>query len=203
MLATAGRSTLELDGFTWVRSVQIKTERLLLREFTRDDERAYLAYQTDPRYTEFLGTEQATVNHARELLEVFIAWSAERPRQNYQLAIADLRNVSQVLGTCGLRLKGRAIGTADFGLELAAESWGHGYAVEAARALMGVGFRDLGIHEVRSESVSANVRVVALARRLGLVEVGTHPGPPWMSARGWHYVEWQLTREQWEHLPAV
>jgi RimJ/RimL family protein N-acetyltransferase len=183
--------------------VQIKTERLLLREFTRDDEQSYLAYQTDPRYTEFYGPEEATLDHARELLHLFIAWSAERPRQNYQLAIADLRNPSQPLGSCGLRLKGRAVGTAEVGLELAAESWGNGYATEAARALLGFGFRELRIDEVRSESVSANVRVVALARRIGLVEVGAHPGPAWMSARGWHYAEWRLTREQWEHMPAV
>src|SRR5262245_49849295 len=62
---------------------------------------------------------------------------------------------------------------------------GTGYATEAARALLGFGFRDLRIDEVRSETVSANVRVVALARRLGLAEVGAHPGPAWMSARGW------------------
>jgi RimJ/RimL family protein N-acetyltransferase len=185
------------------RSVQIRTERLLLREFTRDDEKAYLGFQTDPRYTEFHGPEQATLDDARDLLQLFIAWSTEQPRQNYQLAIADLRNPFQLLGSCGLRLKGRAVGTAEFGLELAAESWGHGYAAEAALALLGVGFRDLRIDEVRSESVSANGRVVALARRIGLVPIGSHPGPAWMSARGWHYAEWQLTREQWERMPAV
>jgi RimJ/RimL family protein N-acetyltransferase len=183
--------------------VQIRTERLLLREFTRDDEQGYLAYQADPRYTEFHGPEQATLDHAQELLDLFIAWSTEQPRQNYQLAIADLHNPSQLLGTCGLRLKGRAVGTAEFGLELAAESWGRGYAAEAARALLGVGFRDLRLNEVRSETVSANVRVIALARRIGLVQVGAHPGPAWMSARGWHYAEWQLTREQWKNIPAV
>ena len=38
----------------------------------------------------------------------------------------------------------------------------------------------------------------ALAQRIGLVEIGTRPGPAWMSAQGWHYTEWQLTRGRWE-----
>ena len=183
--------------------MQIKTERLLLREFARGDERAYLAYQADPRYSEFSGPEQSTPDHARELLCLFIAWATERPRQNYQLAIVDLRNSRQLLGCCGLRLKGQAGGSAEFGLELAAKEWGRGYAAEAARALIGFGFRDLGLSEVRSESVSANVRVIALARRIGLVEIGTRPGSAWMSERGWRYTAWQLTREQWERMQAV
>jgi RimJ/RimL family protein N-acetyltransferase len=178
--------------------VEIMTDRLLLREFTQDDARAFLAYQADPRYAEFYGPEESAPDHARELLHLFSTWASERPRRNYQLAVAELRNPRQLLGCCGLRLKGLGAGTAEFGLELAAESWGHGYATEAARALLGFGFRELRLDEVRSESVSANARVVALAQRIGLVEIGTRPGPAWMSARGWHHTEWQLTRGRWE-----
>ena len=183
--------------------MQLKTERLLLREFTLADERAYLAYQADPRYTEFSDPEQAAPDHARKLLRVFCEWAAERPRLNYQLAVVELRNSRHLIGTCGLRLKGQVAGTAEFGLELAAESWGRGYATEAARALLGFGFRDLSLDEVRSESVSANARVVALARRIGLVQLGAHPGSGWMGARGWHSIKWHLTRDRWERTAAV
>jgi [ribosomal protein S5]-alanine N-acetyltransferase len=182
--------------------VEIMTERLLLREFIVDDAPAFLAYHADPRQAEFYGPEEASPEHARELLRLFCTWASELPRHNYQLAIADLRDPRQLLGCCGLRRKGMGAGTAEFGLELVAASWGRGYATEAARALLGFGFRELRLEEVRSESVSANARVVALAQRIGLLEVGTRPGPAWMSARGWHYIEWLLTRGRWEP-PAI
>lgn len=183
--------------------VQIRTDRLLLREFTPEDEQAYLALQADPRYTEFHDPEQSAPQHARELFRLFCEWAAERPRRNYQLAVVEGRGSQQLIGSCGLRLEGKADGTAEFGLELAAESWGRGYGTEAARALLGFGFRHLRLAEVRSESVNGNARVVALARRIGLVEIDTHPGPAWMSTRGWHKIEWQLTRETWERTAPV
>lgn len=183
--------------------MEIITERLLLREFTQDDTPAFLAYQANPRYAEFYSLEESAPDHARELLRLFSTWASERPRRNYQLAVAELRNPRQLLGCCGLRLKGLGAGTAEFGLELAAESWGQGYATEAARALLGFGFRELRLDDVRSESVSANARVIALAHRIGLVEIGTRPGPAWMSVRGWHQIDWQLTRGRWEGLAST
>ena len=183
--------------------MEIMTERLFLREFTEDDAPAFLAYQADARYAEFCAPDGAGPDHARQLLRLFIAWALERPRRNYQLALAELRNRRELLGNCGLRLEGLPAGTAEFGLELSAESWGHGYATEAARALLGFGFRELKLDEVRGVSVSANVRVVALANRIGLVEIGTRPGPAWMRPRGWSQTEWQLTRRRWEGMTAV
>ena len=180
--------------------MQISTKRLLIREFAPDDEPSYLAFHAEQRFAEFAGPEDLPPDRARELLRLFSEWATEQPRENFQLAIAEAHTPHQVIGSCGLRMKGRATGVAEFGLELAPACWGHGYAVEAARALIGFGFRELALREVQSESVSANVRVVGLAQRIGLVEVGSRPGPAWMTARGWNTTEWRLTREAWEHL---
>jgi RimJ/RimL family protein N-acetyltransferase len=86
---------------------------------------------------------------------------------------------------------------------LAGRGWAHGFATEAARALLGFGFRELGLHEVRGVTVSANARVVALARRVGLVAVASLPAPAGMQGRGWARTEWRLTREQWERTTVV
>ena len=177
--------------------MEIATERCLLREFTEADAPAFLAYQADPRYAEFYAHEEATPEHSRALLRLFQEWGSEQPRRNYQLAIAKRRDPRQLLGCCGLRQEGSVAGTAELGLELAAWSWGQGYATEAARALLGFGFVELRLEEVRSVSVSANARVVALARRIGLTKTGTRPGSAWMRARGWEYTEWRLTRAEW------
>ena len=182
--------------------MQITTERLLLREFTNDDAAAFFAYQADPRSAEFYAPEEAAPDHARELFLVFTKWASEQPRRNYQLALAELRKPRELVGCCGLRLEGLGAGTAAFGVELAPGCWGRGYASEAARALLGFGFRELSLKEVRGVSISANARVAALAQRIGLVEIGMRPGPAWMRARGWKHIEWQLTRETWESVAA-
>jgi RimJ/RimL family protein N-acetyltransferase len=178
--------------------VEIRTGRLLLREFTTEDAPAFIAYQAEPRYAEFRGPAESGPDHARALLGRFSTWASERPRRNYQLAVADLLQPRELMGCCGLRGAGHGAGGAEFGLELAPVRWGHGYATEAARALLVFGFRELGLDEVRSVSVSANGRVTALAHRIGFREMGTRPGPAWMRARGWYEKEWLLTRLTWE-----
>lgn len=50
---------------------------------------------------------------------LFAQWVAERPRRNYQLAIAHLQNPQELLGCCGLRREGHGSDTAELGIELA------------------------------------------------------------------------------------
>jgi RimJ/RimL family protein N-acetyltransferase len=50
---------------------------------------------------------------------------------------------------------------------LGREYWGHGYATEAARAVLAYGFDELGVQKVLSPISSENSRSIALARHLG------------------------------------
>jgi RimJ/RimL family protein N-acetyltransferase len=51
---------------------------------------------------------------------------------------------------------------------LARESWGHGYATEAARACLGFAFEELALGEVLAFTTPGNVRSWAVMRRLGM-----------------------------------
>ncbi|HEV2845020.1 MAG TPA: GNAT family N-acetyltransferase, partial [Thermoanaerobaculia bacterium] len=168
--------------------------RLLLREFTPGDLPAFLAYQADPRYTEFYGPEDLDPGLAAGLIEKFIAWPGASPRRNYQLAIARRETPADIIGSCGVRLEGCEPGVGEFGLELAADHWGRGFASEAARAILQFAFDDLGVREVLGVTVTQNTRVQRLVARLGFRKVETRPGPPWMRARGWSETVWALSR---------
>jgi [ribosomal protein S5]-alanine N-acetyltransferase len=176
-------------------SMEILTPRLILREFTAGDLAAFLAYQADPRNAEFYSSEDLDPSHARGLIQRFIDWAAASPRQNYQFAIVERGNVKEAIGSCGIRLEGCDAGRAEFGLELAPAHWGRGFATEAARAILGFAFRDLGVQEVRGVTVTENNRVQRLVARLGFTQVETRPGPAWMRARGWSETVWGLTAE--------
>jgi len=184
--------------------MEIVTKRFLLRDFTPEDAPAFLAYHAEPRYAEFCAPEDVTPRQTLELLRLFSQWAAESPRRNYQLAIRDRRKSLELIGCGGLRREGYGADQAELGIELAPQFWGrYAYAIEIAHALIEFGFRDLGLKEIRGISVSANLRVARLAQRYGFVEIGQHPSPDWMTARGWSQTEWQLTRETWEQLLAV
>jgi RimJ/RimL family protein N-acetyltransferase len=68
----------------------------------------------------------------------------------------------------------------EVGWRLAFNYWGHGYATEAARAALRVGFESLGLEEVVSFTAVANRRSRAVMERLGMRESGVfeHPNVP-------------------------
>jgi ribosomal-protein-alanine N-acetyltransferase len=56
----------------------------------------------------------------------------------------------------------------EIGWRLARPAWGHGYASEAARAVLAFGFRDAGFKEIVSFTSTENVRSQAVMRRIGM-----------------------------------
>lgn len=176
--------------------MHIATRRLLLREFDDEDLPPFAAYHADPRYRQYHASKETPPDHARELLRTFAEWAVERPRRNFQLAIAGLAS-GKLLGCCGVRRQGLEE-EAEFGIELAPDSWGRGYAAEAARAMLAFAFRELRLQEVHGISVAENARVTNLALRLEFIQVGSHRGTDPVGTRGRSRVIWRLTRERWE-----
>jgi ribosomal-protein-alanine N-acetyltransferase len=56
----------------------------------------------------------------------------------------------------------------EIGWRLARHAWGHGYATEAARAVLGFAFDRAGLGEIVSFTAVANVRSQAVMRRIGM-----------------------------------
>ena len=56
----------------------------------------------------------------------------------------------------------------EIGWRLAYEHWGRGYATEAARAALHYGFESVGLSEIVSFTVPANVRSRSVMERLGM-----------------------------------
>ncbi|MBD2211198.1 GNAT family N-acetyltransferase [Calothrix sp. FACHB-156] len=179
--------------------MEIVTKRFLLRDFITEDEPAFFAYHTDPRYAEFCSPEEVAPNYTRELLSLFRQWANERPRINYQFAIVERFNSQELIGCCGLRRENYSSEQAELGIELAPKFWGrYAYAIEVAKAMIDFGFQNLGLKQIRGITVSANLRIARLALRYGFVKIGTILSPDWMRERGWSQTEWLLTRESWE-----
>jgi len=181
-----------------IADMQIITKRFLLRDFVEDDVPAFLAYHEDPRALAFCGPQERQPGYGLELLERFTRWAAERPRRNYQFVIVQRREPRSLIGCCGVRTAESEQGTGELGVELAPTYWGrYGYALEAASAILDFGFDELHLQELYSRTVSANERVVRLARWVGAV-AGDRPTPYWMASPGWRCTEWRIKRQQLE-----
>ena len=178
--------------------MELTDERIRLREFLEEDVSALMGIHADPRLFRYYSPELATYEHARMLVDMFINWARENPRDNFQLAIVD-RNSNVLLGSCGVRRKGCGEGQAEFGIGIDANWWGRGIAQEAAKLILRFGFTELDLREIRGVSVSENEAVRRFASRLGFCSGVAREGEPWMVERGWKATDWVMTREAWEN----
>jgi RimJ/RimL family protein N-acetyltransferase len=164
----------------------LSTERLVLRPVTADDHAALLAHWTQPDVRRFLfdGAALSGAEVAETIEESigdfatrgFGVWLIEldtAARLDSTAARLDSSGAGLV-GTAGLRPLGGS------GLEifysLAPGAWGHGYATEAARAVVEYGLGPLGLPEVLAEVDEGNAASVAVVKRLGMTPYAVVPG---------------------------
>lgn len=177
--------------------MEIVTERLVLRDFIAADEAAMQAIRSDPRFLEFYDPELGTVAASRRLHTLFLDWQQERPRTRWQLAMT-LAGADTPIGSVGIRMKADHAFEADIGYELGVERWGHGYATEAARALVGFGFDTLGLVRISSWCITANVRSARVLEKLGMRLEGRLRANERFRGRWWDTSLYGLLRDEWD-----
>jgi RimJ/RimL family protein N-acetyltransferase len=87
----------------------------------------------------------------------------------------------------------------EVGWRLAAKHWGKGFATEAARGALRVGFEQLGLREILSFTAVGNIRSRAVMARLGMNDTNytfEHPGIPVGHELRRHCL-YRLSRERW------
>lgn len=178
--------------------MQITTTRLVLREFTAADIPAVARYQRDPRYLRFYPEAWAdrTAAEIAAFVQMLIDYRTADPRRKFQLAIT--RSGGDVpIGNVGIRRADGNDWEADIGYELDPEHWGHGYATEAARAIVAFGFRELGLHRVAASCVADNIASVAVLERTGLRVEGRIREHEYFRGRWWDTLVWGLLESEW------
>lgn len=172
------------------------TERLHLREFDLDDLEATLAYQQDPRYLRYYPWTHRTEPEVRAFVRRFVDAQSERPRRIFQLAIS-LRETGALIGNCGLRRKPDHEWEGDIGFELAPLHWGRGHATEAARAMVGFGFGELGLHRISATCLADNLGSRRVLEKVGLRLEGRLRENEQFKDRRWDTLLYGLLEQEW------
>ena len=180
--------------------MQLETERLLLREFVADDWATVLAYQSDPRYLRYYAWGGRTAAEAQDFVQIFLDQQAAQPRHKFQLVVTT-KAAGTLIGNCGIRLAAPGVRVGDIGYELAPEQWGHGYATEAARAILAFGFGALGLHRVWASCVADNTASAHVLTKLGLRREAHLREIDYYKGRWWDEQIYAILEDEWRALP--
>lgn len=146
----------------------IETERLRLRRFARGDLDGLTAIQSRPEVARFLYWEPRRREQVEPALAQFIA-AAEIEGDGDSLSLAvERRDGGPLLGYVSIWLRSREHRQVEVGFAFHPDAQGHGYASEAARELLRLGFEEVGAHRVFGRTDARNEASAALMRRLGM-----------------------------------
>lgn len=158
----------------------LATERLVVRDWTAapaDLARIFDIYSR-PEVTRWLGAPGLPLTDPAQAADRLATWRERHAGHGgrYGTWAIEVRDTGVVAGTVLLKpLPGRdeRVPTDDIevGWHLHPDSWGHGYATEAARAAVK---REMaaGTREVHAVVAPGNEASMAVARRLGMTHVG-------------------------------
>jgi RimJ/RimL family protein N-acetyltransferase len=146
----------------------LHTERLLLRPFAPADLDALVAIQSRDDVTRFLYWDPRTAAEVREVLDRKIHSTTIVAEGDSLSLAAVLRESGELIGDCSLHWVSAEHRQAEIGFIFHPDHHGHGYATEAAAALLALAFDELRVHRVIGRLEARNDASARVLQRLGM-----------------------------------
>lgn len=145
----------------------LRTERLVLRRWKDSDREPFAALNAAPRVMEFFPST-LTREECDAMIDRIERHFEER---GFGLWSVEVQGGPSCIGFVGLwtpTFEAHFTPCVEIGWRLAYESWGNGYAPEAARAALRFGFENLGLDEIVAMAVAGNHRSRRVMDKLGM-----------------------------------
>ena len=152
---------------TFEISSPIGTGRLVLRPLEEGDAEALHAYQSLPEVARYQYWEPRSLDEIRDKLK---EWTVMRRLEGTgTLAFAvETKSERRLIGDVSLRVTAVEARQGTFGFTLHPAHQGKGYATEACRALLRIGFEDLTLHRLFACCDARNTASWKVMERLGM-----------------------------------
>jgi [ribosomal protein S5]-alanine N-acetyltransferase len=143
-----------------------ETARLRLRQLRLEDAAFVFALYSDPDFIRNVGDRGVHgVDDARRYLEGGLV--ASYAKYGFGLYLVELTSSGTAVGICGL-LRRDSHEDVEIGFAMLPEFRGHGYTLEAARAVVELGLRALGLTRIVAIAAPANLASAHILQRLGM-----------------------------------
>ncbi len=177
--------------------MRIETERLILRDFVKDDWAQVLEYQSDPLYLRYNAWTERTPEAVQEFVGWFLVHQKENPRIRFQLAVT-LKSNNLLIGNCGVRMDEADAIEADTGYELDPKHWNYGYATEAVHAMVDFGFNRFGVHRIWAACIAENSGSAHVLEKLGMKLEGRFRENKHFKDRWWDSRYYAILADEWQ-----
>lgn len=182
--------------------IRLSTDRLVIRHFAPEDFDGFHAYHRLPEVYRYLYADPLDEVRAREK---FAKASNPRLDEDGDVAVfaVERREDGALIGEVLLKLAGKAARQAETGYIFNPAFAGKGYATEAMRAALELGFSRLDFHRIFARLDPLNAGSVGVVERLGMRrEAHLIQNDLFNGQWGDEYI-YALLQHEWQARPAI
>lgn len=149
------------------KKATIQTERLVLRQWRKEDLEPFAKLNADPRVMEFFPMpwtqeeSDISLQSARNHIEKY-GWG------KWAVSLLETDEFIGFIGLEDVYFQAHFTPAVEIGWRLAFDYWGKGYATEGAKAALAYGFETLSLDEIVSFTAMPNVRSRRIMEKIGM-----------------------------------
>lgn len=151
-------------------TLEISTERFLLRSIDEKDKNYIFQGLSNPEVTKYYGVHFDSLESTEIQMKFYADLVKEGTGQWF--AICSLNN-NQFFGAVGLNNLNAIHQKAEIGFWLLPEFWGQGILQEAVPAICDFGFKELKLHRIEAFVETKNINSIRAMKRLNFIHEGT------------------------------
>lgn len=186
-----------MNTFDFTFFPQMETERLILRQITREDRDDWRNLHLNPEVLRYLIDFEG--EPPEEEVEEMITWSEDVFANKHGMRWAITRKPSdQLIGSCGFHLYDAKNRFAEIGYELHYDYWGQRIMREAVTELLHFMFTQLNLHRVEANVTVGNAGSAGLLKSLGFTHEGTWRERVFVRGRFWDLWQFGLLESEFQ-----
>jgi ribosomal-protein-alanine N-acetyltransferase len=174
--------------------VEMRGQRVLLRDLRAEDIDDVFVYASDPLVTRHAGWEPHRSPYESML---YIQRCLADDWGPITFAV-ELMEEECVIGVVDIRIISRLWGLGEIGYTLARSYWGKGFNVDAGGLLIDYGFRHLALRRIQAVCDTDNKRSFRTMEKLGMVRERVISGPHRRNGLPMDRFLYSLLRREWE-----
>ncbi|MFO1445104.1 GNAT family N-acetyltransferase [Bacillus sp. Bva_UNVM-123] len=148
----------------------LETDRLILRQVTKDDASSILKYLSDTDVMKYFGLEPfKSIDEALDEISWYQTIFENETGIRWGITLKDQ---DEVIGSCGFLNMVSQHFRSEIGFELSREHWGKGIAGEALKAVLTYGFEQMNLQRIEALIEPPNIPSQKLVERQGFRREG-------------------------------
>ncbi|HJP88238.1 MAG TPA: GNAT family N-acetyltransferase [Candidatus Limnocylindrales bacterium] len=180
----------------------IRTERLVLRPFLASDFDAVYDIESRPEVVRYLMWDVMDRDAVQVFLERRLRQTAIEAEDQALLVAITVPPSDRVIGEIMLRLSSAQHRQGEIGWSLHPDAQGHGYATEAARAVLRMAFDDLKLHRVAADADPRNTGSLKIMERLGMRHEALYRENYFLKGEWVDETHYAILEDEWRALRA-